>query len=140
MDVKQYLRRYRWHSIELDRCLEDLSRWRARLTRVGSPTLGRIPGTAKPDYMAEVMATIDEIERECLSKIQRIHAERGRIDALIAGVSCPEARAVLGLRYMSGLSWGEIADKLGYSLAQVHRYHRLGLSAIRKNVTLNDTK
>lgn len=46
-------------------------------------------------------------------------------------------RALLRYRYFLGLTWEEIAEKLGYSIAQVYRLH---IKACKNFNKINDSK
>ncbi len=54
----------------------------------------------------------------------RLHRQRRLVDHCISRLPCQEERELLSLRYLSGLSYPDIAEILGYSQRQIYRIHR----------------
>ena len=70
--------------------------------------------------------TLLELQEEARAKIELLDDNR--------------YKAVLTLRYLSGRSWMYIAEKLHYSIRQVHNLHGEALLAFENHCTLLHTK
>lgn len=68
-----------------------------------------------------------------LANAAQIDRERETIRNAISGIVDSVARAVLWLRYIDGLQWPEICEKIGYETTQTYKYHRRGLGEIENN-------
>ena len=55
-------------------------------------------------------------------------------EAMIAGVKFPDEREVLTRRYILNQKWEDIADRMYFSLRQVHKLHSKGLISISETV------
>ena len=62
--------------------------------------------------------------KDIVGRIKRLHSEN-ELD-------------VLFYRYIKGLEWWEIAEKMGYSERQIHRYHGNALAHISVPENLKD--
>ena len=52
------------------------------------------------------------------------------IRSVIDEIPDPATQEVISLRYISGVKWEKIGDRMNYSLARVHQLHRAGLGEI----------
>lgn len=68
-----------------------------------------------------------------LAKAAQLDHERETIRDAISGIADNIAREVLRLRYIDGLQWPEICEKIGYESTQAYKYHRRGLGEIESN-------
>ncbi len=59
--------------------------------------------------------------------LARAMAEREWLEDTIRSLSDPRMREVLSLRYLQGLPWEEIADRMYYSQRWVLKLHRAAL-------------
>lgn len=62
-----------------------------------------------------------ELKRRLYEKLGRIQAERWELENWLDAVDDPEARDILRLQYVNGLTIEEIAVELGYSVATINR-------------------
>lgn len=72
------------------------------------------------DRLAEYAAELDELERELTGEMIALEKQLVFVDVELAKL--PENQEkVLRLRYVEGLSWRDIAKKVGYSIRQTIR-------------------
>lgn len=85
---------------------------------------------AKADYaiaLQQLKMSLLEMQRDIVSVLMEVGA--------------PESQ-ILAYRYLDGLSWDDIAAKVGYSRSQVHAYKKQGFEEVErvlKDRTLSDT-
>lgn len=93
----------------------------------GSAQAIRVGGTRRrskvEDGVVNLLDLIDEIDA-CARNLRRWRDEAA---AVIEALDDPQAKEVLELRYFSVLGWTEIALRMHYEIAQVHRIHRRAL-------------
>ena len=128
MTAKEFLRQYAQaeklalrYRTEYEKEFMQIDTIRAAGSGDGTPGSGKIsaPTEAKALRLAEKLtdyqnAVLDAIElkREVLKMIEYVPGEYG---------------AVLYERYVNLKSWEEVADSIGYSLRQTHRFHQQAL-------------
>lgn len=88
---------------------------------------------AEMDRQAEQMRAMNAgAYAEELGRLaEHLRAEHAHALALIEAVPDAAGREVLELRYLSGLTWVQIARRMGYEERQVRRIHQRALDAIR---------
>lgn len=90
-----------------------------------TPQLTGVPGGGGDgDKVGRLVGEITDLEREIAAKLVLIQEERRRICGYIATIEDPELRQVLYLRYVSGLSWREMAAALGGEESKYRKKHR----------------
>ena len=85
--------------------------------------------------IAKVVDKADEIMNEC----NNLQSMRKEVKSIIYGIPNYTIRTILIERYINCKSWNKVAEDVGYSWSQVHRYHRVGLKEYGKlyNMTHN---
>ena len=88
---------------------------------------------AEMDRQAEQMRAMNAgAYAEELGRLaEHLRAEYAHTLVLIEAVPDAAGREVLELRYLSGLTWMQIARRMGYEERQVRRIHQRALAAIR---------
>ena len=84
-------------------------------------------GNALEDLAAEHLELIDLYH----TKLAEIAQELQAIETCI-GALPPTERVLLRLRYVHGLSWGEVCVDMSYSWRQVHRIHAKALETLKE--------
>lgn len=132
--AKTYLKRYRAllaRQDSLQRAIE------AAYDRAYSCTARIKPitvsgGTGAFDRMAEDVAKITD-ETEQLRAVKRqVDAALAEILAAIEAVPDETQKAVLTMRYVEGLDWISIADKIGYEISYTYIVHGRALWAVNQ--------
>ena len=93
----------------------------------GSTQAIRVGGTRRrskiEDGVVNLLDLIDSIDH-CALQLKRWRDEATEV---IEALDDPQAKEVLELRYFSALNWTQIALRMHYEIAQVHRIHRRAL-------------
>jgi DNA-directed RNA polymerase specialized sigma subunit len=79
------------------------------------------------DKMAEIMAKIDELEREYINKYSECLNQTVAIEHAIQGLSNASERRLMRFRYLQCLSWKVIAADMNISVRTAHRIHSAAL-------------
>jgi DNA-directed RNA polymerase specialized sigma subunit len=127
MTVKEYLKQ----GFELAR---DIRLKRERIVRLREmaghatsvSTAERVSGTPQRSKMENCIAQIDELERE----IDAAAGIIGEIKETIRGVEDINYRNVLELRYLDGMTWEQIGDRMHYSDRWVKTLHGRALERV----------
>ena len=119
---KRYLRDYRTHVRRINRIeaeLEELREMRLSMTMNND---GMPHGSGQSDlsgYAAELDRQERDLERERCERMQTYEEIAERIKKL----KSENEKDVLFYRYISGLAWWEIAEKMSFSERQIFRIH-----------------
>ena len=80
---------------------------------------------------------VEAHERETIGRIAKLETERaalaGEMAAEFTQIEDPRLQCVLTMRYMEGLRWREIANRMRYSVSHVKRLRNDALKEILKN-------
>lgn len=126
---KEYLRGYRRHVRKLSRIEAELEELRTMKMAISVNNDGMPHGSGQSD-MSGYAAELDQLERNLIrERDQRFKGYR-EISERISKMKSENERDVLFYRYIKGLAWWEIAEKMGYSERQIHRYHGNALAHI----------
>lgn len=126
----KWLGRYRVMSRKVDDLTEELEQWRARATKI-TPTLSQEPrGSGNGDKLQSSVVKICELEEELDQKIRELLSQRNEIVAVLDSLSDDNLRQLMRYRYIKGMTWDEIAEKMYYSRPQVVRLHGRALNKI----------
>ena len=83
---------------------------------------------SKKEVLKERRATLVEEERE----LEALYDSMEKLSHMIDEVEDVMERALLRYRYITCLTWEQIAEKMGFCLAQVHRIHSRALKNFDK--------
>lgn len=134
---KEYLREYRRHVRRLGRIEAELSELRAMKTAISVNNDGMPHGSGQSD-MSGYAAELDRLERSLLEERRKRVIAYKDIVKRIKRLRSENELDVLFYRYIKGLEWWEIAEKMGYSERQIHRYHGNALAHISIPEDLKD--
>lgn len=124
MDVKQYLSQAHYLDLTIDSKLEQLSKLNCLATKA-TATLSDMPhspnrgSSSLEDTICKIVDLQDEINRDIDSLVD---LKRSIIN-LINNLDSSEHRVMLEKRYLSFLTWEQIAVSMNYSRAHVFRVH-----------------
>ena len=130
MTAKEYLRRARDVDRRVDEAQERVDRLRAkleagRLSRVtGMPRGGGADWTETADRLIELERVVNARTREWV---------RWKLDAIdaIRSVGEPRLEEVLELYYIDGLTWEQVAQRMGLDQRWVYRLHGRALMCVK---------
>ena len=134
---KKYLRSYQAHVRRIKRIESDLEEIRS-MKQYPSMSSDGMPHASNNSDLSSYAAVIDKKERELLrEKNLRVMGYKD-VTHQIELLASDKEKDVLHYRYIKGYDWWEIAEKMGYSERQIHRYHGKALvhfSVPRKDVS-----
>ena len=124
---KEYLRGYRNHVRRIRRIDAELQELREMRTSISVNNDGMPHGSGQSD-MSGYAAELDRLERALVTerhdRVQAYKVIVQQINMLHNEVE----KDVLFYRYIKGLEWYEIGDKMGYSERHIHRFHGKALA------------
>ena len=111
---------------------ERIERLRSSLESA-SPALGRIgsSSSAEPDKMAANIARLADMQDELAEKIYGRELLIMQLEGYVAKLPEPEC-TVIKLRYVIGLSWASVADKVALSVRHCTRLNRKFLRRMKR--------
>ena len=128
---KEYLKSYLRHVRRIHRINEEIREIRSMRASISLNNDGMPHGSGQED-LSGYAADLDAMERD-----HRIRTYQD-IAARIKRLSSENEKDVLFYRYIKGLDWWEIAEKMRYSERQVHRFNGKALAHIRLPENLKD--
>lgn len=127
---KEFLKRYQKAVRREQDILDEIQRLRADKMFPSVCNDGMPRGSSQTDlsdYMAEIDATIEELKEERLEKI-KIYRE---IEMRIRCMKDEDEQEVLRMRYIKGMKWEDIAEKMNYSYSGTLKLHGRALANIK---------
>lgn len=112
--VKEWLQAYR-NNIELiDKQLDKLRTLKARMMSVGAQELSDMPRppSAPKDRMAEYVIQAESLELLIQREMEIQDQSKKVIGELVEQLDKPEERLVIQYRYLYGMEWSEVLEKL----------------------------
>ena len=130
-EKKAYLRSYRQAYFAALEAEARLATFRERYAGAKAILLDDMPkGGSGPHDLSDYAAKLDELEVDLLTSIKRETDRQVAVKATIG--KCPNDmhRRLLSMIYIDWLSFGEIADAMGYSIRQIVRLHRQAIDEL----------
>ena len=124
---KERLRDFRRLGLEIDRMIgeyERLGSWAAWV--IPPPPEANEAGSERSCTAERMIGINEEINRKIGEYIDR----REAIHAAIEALEDSTLRTVMGLYYLNGLTWEQVAEKVGYEIRSVTRLHGAALEQI----------
>ncbi|HIW14898.1 MAG TPA: DUF1492 domain-containing protein [Firmicutes bacterium] len=126
----RYLSRYRQLDAKITRLLEEQRLWREKAMRI-TPVLSPVPGgSGSGSPIERPMEKVIAIEGDINAAIDALIDLRRDIQGVIEGVPDENLQLLLTYRYINGLSFEKIAEKMNYCERQIYRKHGEALSWI----------
>ena len=131
MTPKQYLSRARGIDRRIDTLLEERARLWALATKMSSPLTGMPSGGSGEDPLAHAVERIMLLDRTINEVVDNYVDTRDEIAAVITQVEDGRYRLLLHCRYILGLGWEDIGNRMSYDLRWIHRLHGCALLAVQ---------
>lgn len=126
----RYLSRYRRLNQRIDRLLEEQGRWREKAMRI-TPVLTHAPGGKGGGGPIErPIEKVLEIDAEINREIDELQTVRQEIRAALNQLEDKNLELLMEYRYIDGLTWERIAEKMDYSRQWVFSLHGKALQKI----------
>ncbi len=127
----RYLSRYRRMSKRIDRLLEEQSRWREMALKI-TPVLSQTPGGGESGSPIErPMDKVLEIDVEINREIDTLQTIRQEIREALNQLEDENLKLLMEYRYIDGMTWEQIAEKMDYSRQWVTSLHGMALQKIK---------
>lgn len=125
-----FLGRYRQVDMRIQRKCREMSLWRQRALQI-TPIYSELPGgRGKEDKIQSAVDHICEIEEEINRDIDELVMIREQVQKAIHSVKDQTLETLLEYRYIDGLTWEELAEKMHYSYQWVCRLHGKALECV----------
>lgn len=126
----KYLSRYIALNRRIDRLLEEQSRWREKAMRI-TPVLSPVPGGGGSGSPIErPMDKVLEIDVEINREIDELQIVRQEIRAALNQLEDENLKLLMEYRYIDGMTWEQIAEKMDYSRQWIFSLHGKALQKI----------
>ena len=137
LDVKEYLRDVRHRYQYAQTLCQRAERYREMAMRAtGRMDAVRLSGTSRRSKVEDNVLAMVDVQMELKKEIDALMAETKRAEKLISHLQDRKLRSVLQMRYLCGMTWEEIAQKMQYTLRWVHQLHRKAIRQLAKKKAL----
>ena len=123
LDIKKKLNSYRGLTAECQQILDELERLEVVMSSPAGPNLSgmpRSPGVVNP--VERMVAKKFELQDRYAGRLATLADAQKAIEDMIESLE-PVERLLARYRYIDGLTWENVCDKLCYSWKQTHRIH-----------------
>lgn len=136
--IKDRLNRYRRLDLERRQLEEELERINASTLYPHPQNLSGMPaGGGSGDPMVSAVAKRLAISEKYERILAEILSEREAIENMISGLDVDQ-RVLVRYRYLIGLTWDDICDRMAYSPRQIHYIHSRALRALAEKEKEDD--
>lgn len=124
---KEYLRGYRVHVRRIGRIESELAELRAMRGSMSVNNDGMPHGSNQGD-LSDYAAEVDDLEKKLVEERYNRIVEYKDIAHRIKQLNSENEKDVLFYRYIKGMDWWEIAEKMSYSERWIHKLHGKALA------------
>lgn len=124
---KEYLRGYRVHVRRISRIEEELAELREMRASISVNNDGMPHGSGQSD-LSGYAAELDRLEQELIEERHNRIVTYKDIAKRIKRIKSENEKDVMFYRYIKGMDWWEIAEKMHYSERWIHKLHGKGLA------------
>ncbi len=128
-EKKAWLGRYRQLDQRIGQLAEEISLWRSRAQKI-TPSYEGQPRGGGEDRLQSAVEMILQLEKEADREIDALVALKGEIRRAIRTVEDSTLRLLLEYRYIHGLTWEQVAERMGYDQRWVYRLHGKALNCL----------
>ena len=126
----KYLSRYIALNRRIDRLLEEKAKWWSLCLKT-TPNLSQAPGGGESGSPVErPMDKVLEIEAEINREIDELQEVCRGIKTVLGQLEDDTLRELMEYRYIDGLTWEQVAEKMHYSWRHTCRLHGEALAKI----------
>ena len=135
-EKKEYLKKY----IPAISQLESMSTRRINMSNISAQKITDMPVCHSHigDRLAETICELVSMEDKFINKeLEEYQEIISNVLSAVYGLVNMTERQIMTLRYIHGMKWDDIYDKMGYEKQQTHRYHSRALHNIEINIKHN---
>ena len=122
-EKKAYLMQYRVNEREIERLQEEIAKWQSRAEKV-TAGWNAVPGGGAGEGFPACVEKIAELQAELGADLERSVELHRTVSRAISAVEDSRARLLLRLRYIDGLTWERVAEKMGCDERSARRIHK----------------
>lgn len=126
MTAKEYLNRYRLLNAEITAKREQANSIRELAETVSHFSDG-VGGNGGGDKVGRNAAKLVDLENEIIAETNKLVELKREIESTIAVIDDPTLRQLLILKYINGLTWEQVAERLNKSWRHTMRLHKIAL-------------
>ena len=115
---------------EADDLRERIMRLRSMVEGCTGMQIGSVRGNGQADPVGEAVASLDKLRVHWLKKMDEYLAVMLRVDAAIESLESDAQRSVIRARFVDGLIWDAVGERLGRSEKQCRRICKAGLAKL----------
>jgi hypothetical protein len=132
MKAKEYLSQA-WYLDKRIKTKERQLDWLKSHAVYVSPKLAEVPKapSVRRSPVEEAVVRITELETEINTEIGRLMRLKTEIAEAVRSVNSMECGTLLEMRYLTFMSWDQIASQLDYSVDYIYHLHRKALALVR---------
>ncbi len=130
--AKEYISEYRALQEEIRELEERLICLREQTETVSSPSVAERPGGGPRRDLADDIAALTELETSYRHTLIKARVRCARIEHMILSLPSLRQQRLLRARYVDGLSWAEIEDRLALSRSTVFDVHKKAISCLNE--------
>lgn len=137
-EKKRYLKSYKLLDNEIDNLLEEREKWIERASSI-SQVYSLVPkNKGTKDKIGTNIDKVIMIEEEINKKIDELIEIRNNIKTAIIKLENIDEKQVVSLRYLKGMTWNAISNKLYFGYRHVYKIHNRALININlEDITTN---
>lgn len=129
MTTKEYLRQYLTAYHEAQRIGSDIARLRIRYAYPSAIQYSDMPkGSGSERDLSDYMVKVEELQEQLNRKLDECIRIEIQIRTDIDRMEDDRERDLLRLRYIDGMTWEMIAERMGCAVRHVHRIHGRALA------------
>lgn len=128
-EKKVYLKKYQEAERESSRLEEEIARWYSKAEKTTS-VISQVPGGGGCDRLQGAVEEIDGLAIRLGEQRIKSVQTRQDVDRAIQSVTGERLQRLLRYRYIDGMTWEAIAEKMECSERWIYKLHRWALSAI----------
>ena len=130
-EVKRVLQSYQYCLHQIDAACDEIEKLDTIRKRI-TVQYREVHGGGGSDYTEAVIENIKKLERDIVAKTKKLESERRVVEIWIDSLKDYQERQVLSLRYINGMKFEAIAEKLNYNQDHVKRLHGWGINKLRE--------
>lgn len=139
-ETKKMLSKYRDIKRELMQVRQELVVLETELyTPKGSSLDGMPKGSGDGSILINRIAAKKDLQTLYETQYVEMLQSQKEIELILNGLESIE-RQILRYRYVDGLRWEKICEKMNYSWSQIHRYHNKALRKVAAMIEQDDTQ
>ena len=121
-EKKTWLNRYCLAGLAVQRLTEEIARWEAQAVAL-TARYGEASGSSGEDSLQRAVEKMLELRDELAAELRRQLTIRREIEEAIRALEDERLRELLRLRYLEGLTWERVAERMECSQQWIHKLH-----------------